>query len=1133
MLIFYLSSRSSLGDPRAILNMEIIRNIIHYFESSDLTFLLYPLGLFYEYPDKAAHMILYTVFGFLLYLTLKNSPYPSFRDHAMLFAIAIGILYGMSDEFHQSFVPGRTASIWDLSADAIGVTLAQTFIFLKEKLCKYIITFLNPKNKVYQMNHNAKNDNLKTKIIDNLDLFFVPVFVVLSILFILIPPYNETFLRIIIALPLLLFMPGYMFIAAMFPKRGELGTIERFTMSIGLSIAITVFDGFGLNYTPWGFRPNSITISLSIIIMLLLLVTIIQRWRYGNESYSFSIGDIRSFFNILRTKERETGPEYDPALEKMLIKTMIIAILIVSAMLIYAKWTNEPEKFTALYILGANGKAEDYPTQVRVGEPSTILVGIENYEHELVNYTLLVKLAGITLTQEDIRLDHEKKWVNNVTFIPEMTSSIAFAGANKSKLEFQLLKGNVSYRSVHLLVNTTMEGFYFSELPELVNGDMETDQGWNFSNSSTNITGGYNLTPITSSRVYQINFSGEAAGAYGMIRQNISTNGTALGKLYFDIRDSEPNISYYIFKQVLLADKVIWESPAGGKNNSWEHIQVPVFFSGNSTLSFKVYSRYPINTNITIWLDNIALNPYASDGKSITTINKLPVRKEYQFNFDVRSEPFPLNGSIKIDGFKFQGFSYDLNENRSYEELNLNISQGNIIEKGNATYTTRIKGNELNLMGTSYRIFNKVNSTINISRSNIPENKTLSLDEIWTLGDYSFSIKLISSKHDSAMLEFKKSGKVLDSKLLKVGDKYEYNTKSGKNITKVFKAKVDSIGENNIYLSGIELFSEIIVLQNGTFFGDFEVVNISSDEIIFKNIYPIELKDYTTILNGNVGFRIYGENLYPYSKGSPIRGTPQNITFQNWMNISGSNFPDFYFENGTSYEELRMYFSGSGYIEEGKAIYETKVHSGSLSFLGNTYELMYPGRPGIISNITKIQNLNISINKTTVLNGYNFSYKNITNNSILLRIRRSMTKKQTGLYQQAVKSNISVFPDVNYEMFTGKFDKIKKSNILNINDSYEYREELKVDKTFKIIGGELINIGNDSIELTVRFYGMPFEIYQGKTYGDFYVYTIDSDSITMKNNKAISFKLGSETPILDDSLKIKVSSKEFLAYPLR
>lgn len=148
LFIFYLSSQSSLGDPRKILDINILRSIIYYLEGSDLKYLLYPAVIFYEYPDKVGHMILYAFFGMLLYLTLKNSQYPSFRDNAILLAIAIGILYGISDEFHQSFVPGRNANIGDLAADGIGVTLAQTFIIIKDKLHKIYNTFLIPENKI-------------------------------------------------------------------------------------------------------------------------------------------------------------------------------------------------------------------------------------------------------------------------------------------------------------------------------------------------------------------------------------------------------------------------------------------------------------------------------------------------------------------------------------------------------------------------------------------------------------------------------------------------------------------------------------------------------------------------------------------------------------------------------------------------------------------------------------------------------------------------------------------------------------------------------------------------------------------------------------------------------------------------
>ena len=137
LLIFYPSSMSSLGDPRAVLDIISIGNIrdyIHYVEHSDFRFLLYPLYIFANYPDKIAHMVLYAVFGFLLYLTLKNSSNIALRNYAFIFAIIIGTAYGVSDEFHQSFVPGRTASISDLLADSIGVTIAQALVFIKERL---------------------------------------------------------------------------------------------------------------------------------------------------------------------------------------------------------------------------------------------------------------------------------------------------------------------------------------------------------------------------------------------------------------------------------------------------------------------------------------------------------------------------------------------------------------------------------------------------------------------------------------------------------------------------------------------------------------------------------------------------------------------------------------------------------------------------------------------------------------------------------------------------------------------------------------------------------------------------------------------------------------------------------------
>ena len=45
-------------------------------------------------------------------------------------AIALVVLYGVSDEFHQSFVPGRTSDVADVIADGVGATAAVAIAWL-------------------------------------------------------------------------------------------------------------------------------------------------------------------------------------------------------------------------------------------------------------------------------------------------------------------------------------------------------------------------------------------------------------------------------------------------------------------------------------------------------------------------------------------------------------------------------------------------------------------------------------------------------------------------------------------------------------------------------------------------------------------------------------------------------------------------------------------------------------------------------------------------------------------------------------------------------------------------------------------------------------------------------------------
>lgn len=93
------------------------------------------------------------------------------------------------------------------------------------------------------------------------DLLLTVLMVLLAAVFVLVPPLNETPLRVIFGIPLVLFFPGYALLSALFPGR-ELDGVERVALSIGLSICLVVFTGLALNYTPWGIRLGPILLGL-------------------------------------------------------------------------------------------------------------------------------------------------------------------------------------------------------------------------------------------------------------------------------------------------------------------------------------------------------------------------------------------------------------------------------------------------------------------------------------------------------------------------------------------------------------------------------------------------------------------------------------------------------------------------------------------------------------------------------------------------------------------------------------------------------------------------------------------------------------------------------------------------------
>jgi len=130
--------------------------LYNLFLSNKKKYLYIPLGLYwllifiltsipgrsmpkiFGFSDKIKHFGAYLVLAFLLnFALIIQKKYSLINKYSIIFTFLIVLFYGLFDEVHQIFIPGRFFDWWDLVANGVGsllgIILVKVIIIFNQK----------------------------------------------------------------------------------------------------------------------------------------------------------------------------------------------------------------------------------------------------------------------------------------------------------------------------------------------------------------------------------------------------------------------------------------------------------------------------------------------------------------------------------------------------------------------------------------------------------------------------------------------------------------------------------------------------------------------------------------------------------------------------------------------------------------------------------------------------------------------------------------------------------------------------------------------------------------------------------------------------------------------------------------
>ncbi len=264
------------------------------------------------------------------------------------------------------------------------------------KLCPVIFKDIR---KIWPGDYREVNELLPIVLL----VFILPLVIIIS-------PSNV--LRIVLGLPLVLFLPGYTLLAALYVRKDRIKNLDRFALSFALSVALVPLIGLLLNYIPGGISLASFFISIALFILIMSVVAWIRRgWLAEGERYTVRLRWPRPALK---------GSIYDRLLSAALV---LAAVAVVGSLIYIIVNPKTQESFTEFYISGLEDRSV-YPAGLIAGEEEKILVTIVNRERRTLDYRIEMNVNGEKKDQAGpLTLEDGQKYEAEIGITPETTGA--------------------------------------------------------------------------------------------------------------------------------------------------------------------------------------------------------------------------------------------------------------------------------------------------------------------------------------------------------------------------------------------------------------------------------------------------------------------------------------------------------------------------------------------------------------------------------------------------------------------------------------------------------------------------------------------------------------------------------------